>query len=210
MNTEKTVQNLKRNRMNVVVVENKEQVLTVLQQLMPEGSSVTHGGSVTLEQCGIPDWLRQQNYQYLDRTAVADPREVYLTGYGADFFLTSSNAITENGELYNVDGNSNRISAIAYGPQRVIVIAGTNKIVPDLEAAARRVKTVAAPKNAARLHCDTYCAVKGQCVSLQKDAPQMTDGCQSPGRICRNYLISGPQRDIGRITVILVNENLGY
>ena len=210
MNLENTIQNLQRNRMQVLVAENKEQVPALLEQLMPEGSSVTHGGSVTLSECGIPALLKSGKYNYLDRSAAADPREVYLTGYGADFFLTSSNAITENGELYNVDGNSNRISAIAYGPGKVIVIAGTNKLVKDLKQAAYRVKTVAAPKNAARLGCPTYCASKGKCVSLLKEDPDMTDGCDSPRRICRNYLISGPQLDPERITVILVKEDLGY
>lgn len=210
MNLDKTVQNLKRNRMQVMIAENRQGVTTLLAELMPEGSSVTHGGSVTLEECGIPHWLKEHNYRYLDRTAVADAREVYLSGYGADFFLSSSNAITENGELYNVDGNSNRISALAYGPQKVIVIAGINKLVPDLDAAVYRVKTVAAPRNAARLHCPTYCAENGKCVSLLKENPAMTDGCGSERRICRNYLVSGPQMNPQRITVILVKENLGY
>lgn len=210
MNLEKTIENLRRNRMNVVIAENKEAVKEILSQMIPDGSSVTHGGSVTLDECGIPALLRNSNFQYLDRTAVADAREIYLKGYGADYYLTSANAITENGELYNVDGNSNRISAIAYGPSRVIVIAGINKIVSDLKQAVYRVKTVAAPKNAARLNCPTYCAGKGKCISLQKPDAAMTDGCDSPRRICRNYLISGPQMDPERITVILVQENLGY
>ena len=210
MNLDITIKNLQRNRMNVLIAENKEQVIDMLTKLMPTGSSVTHGGSVTLSECGVPALLKNGNYNYLDRTAVADAREVYLSGYGADFFLTSTNAITENGELYNVDGNSNRISAIAYGPKKVIVIAGTNKLVRDLNEAAIRVKTIAAPKNAARLSCPTYCAEKGRCNSLSKDNPAMTDGCDSPRRICRNYLISGPQMDPERITVILVKENLGY
>ncbi|MBQ6946717.1 MAG: lactate utilization protein [Clostridia bacterium] len=206
----KVIENLHQNRMKTIVAENKQEVIEILRSIMPEGSRVTHGGSVTLEECGIPAWLRKNNYQYLDRTAVDNPREVYLSGYGADFFLTSANAVTENGELYNVDGNSNRISAIAYGPQKVIVIVGKNKIVPDITAAVYRVKSLVAPRNAARLHCPTYCAKNGRCVSLLKDNPMMTDGCSSDRRICRNYLISGPQMDPERITVILVKEDLGY
>ena len=210
MDLNKTVENLQKNRMNAIIVETKEEVLPLLAQLLPKGGVVTHGGSVTLEQCGIPEMLRQGNYQYLDRTAVADPMEVYQKGYGADIFLSSSNAITENGELYNVDGNSNRISALCFGPKKVIVIAGINKIVKTLDDAILRVKTIAAPRNAARLKCNTYCSKTGQCVSLLKKNPSMTDGCESDNRICRNYLISGAQRDPERITVIIVKENLGY
>ncbi len=210
MDLNKTTQNLQKNRMKTFVVETKVDALELLKQLLPEGGTVTHGGSVTLDECGVPNMLRNGNYQYLDRTAVPDPMEVYQKGYGADVFLSSSNAITENGELYNVDGNSNRISALCFGPKKVIIIAGINKIVPTLEDAIHRVKTVAAPKNAARLNCNTYCAKAGKCVSLLKENPAMTDGCGSDTRICRNYLISSAQRDPERITVIIVKENLGY
>lgn len=210
MNLNKTIANLEKNRMNVRVAENKEEALKILEQLLPIGGSVTHGGSVTLSECGVPQLLKNGNYEYLDRTAVADPMEVYQKGYGADVFLTSANAITENGELYNVDGNSNRISAICFGPKKVIVLAGVNKIVASLDDAIYRVKTVAAPLNAKRLSCDTYCAKFGKCVSLEKKDATMTDGCGAKKRICRNYLISSAQRDPDRITVILIKENLGY
>ncbi len=210
MNLIKTIENLQKNRMSVIVVDNKDDLLTTLEQLLPEGATVTHGGSVTLDQCNVPSLLKNGNYQYLDRSAVADPMEVYLKGYGADVFLSSTNAITENGELYNVDGNSNRISALCFGPKKVIIIAGQNKIVPTLEDAILRVKTVAAPKNACRLGCDTYCAKTGKCISLSKENPTMTDGCSNDKRICRNYLVSSAQRDPNRITVIIVKENLGY
>lgn len=210
MNLNKTIANLEKNRMNVRVAENKEEALKILEQLLPIGGSVTHGGSVTLSECGVPQLLKNGNYEYLDRTAVADPMEVYQKGYGADVFLTSANAITENGELYNVDGNSNRISAICFGPKKVIVLAGVNKIVASLDDAIYRVKTVAAPLNAKRLSCDTYCAKLGKCVSLEKKDATMTDGCGTEKRICRNYLISSAQRDPDRITVILIKENLGY
>lgn len=210
MNLNKTIANLEKNRMNVRVAENKEEALKILEQLLPIGGSVTHGGSVTLSECGVPQLLKNGNYEYLDRTAVANPMEVYQKGYGADVFLTSANAITENGELYNVDGNSNRISAICFGPKKVIVLAGVNKIVASLDDAIYRVKTVAAPLNAKRLSCDTYCAKFGKCVSLEKKDATMTDGCGAEKRICRNYLISSAQRDPERITVILIKENLGY
>jgi L-lactate utilization protein LutB len=210
MDLNKTIKNLQKNRITPYVVDSKEGVLTLLRQLIPIGSTVTHGGSVTLSECGIPDMLRNGDYRYLDRTAVADPMEVYQKGYGADIFLSSSNAITEDGELYNVDGNSNRISALCFGPKKVIIIAGINKIVPTLDDAIVRVKSIAAPQNARRLNCNTYCAKEGKCISLVKGSRRMTDGCGSDTRICRNYLISGAQRDPERVTVIIVKENLGY
>ena len=210
MDLNKTIQNLQNNRMSTYVVDTKNEVIVLLKQLLPNGCTVTHGGSVTLQECGITDMLKNGSYRYLDRAAVADPMEVYQKGYGADVFLSSSNAVTESGELYNVDGNSNRISALCFGPKKVIIIVGINKIVPTLEDAILRVKTIAAPKNAARLHCNTYCAKAGSCVSLLKEKPAMTDGCGSNTRICRNYLISSAQCDPDRITVVIVKENLGY
>lgn len=210
MDLNKTVENLQKNRMKTFVVESKDDVPELLKQLITDGSTVTHGGSVTLEECGIPSMLRNGNYHYLDRSTVSDPTEIYQKGYGADIYLSSSNAITENGELYNVDGNSNRISALCFGPKKVIIIAGMNKLVPTLDDAILRVKTIAAPKNATRLNCNTYCAKTGKCISLLKEKPDMTDGCDSDTRICRNYLISSIQRNPERIIIIIVKENLGY
>lgn len=112
---------------------------------------------------------------------------------------SSANAITENGELYNVDGNSNRVAALVYGPDSVIVVAGYNKIVPDIDAAVQRVKKVAAPINAVRLHCETPCAKVGECMN-----------CHSEGRICCNYVVSAQQRHKNRIKVVLVGEELGF
>lgn len=210
MDLNKTVAALRRNHMSVILAENKKQALTLLKELLPKGCSVTHGGCTTLAEIGGISLLKSGNYEYIDRTNAKNPYEVYQKGYGADFFLTSAGAVTENGELYNVDGYSNRISAIAFGPKKVIVIVGINKIVPTLSDAVYRVKTVAAPKNAARLHCNTYCAKNGKCISLLKSNPGMTEGCDSPDRICRNYLISSVQQDPERITVIIVNEPLGF
>lgn len=210
MDINKTVAALRRNNMTVLTAENKQEALSLLRSLLPEGCTVTHGGCMTLSEIGGIALLKSGAYEYLDRSTAVDPAEIYQKGYGADFFLISAGAVTENGELYNVDGYSNRISAIAFGPKKVICIVGINKLVPTLADAVYRVKTVAAPKNAARLHCDTYCAKAGKCVSLLKENPGMTDGCDSPSRICRNYLISAVQQDPNRITVIIVNESLGF
>ena len=117
---------------------------------------------------------------------------------------------TERGELYNVDGNSNRVAAILYGPKSVIVVAGCNKIVPDLAAAVRRVKAKAAPENCTRLSCETFCRKTGECVSLRQESSEMPEGCRSEARICCNYVVSAYQRQQGRIKVVLVGEPLGY
>jgi hypothetical protein len=124
---------------------------------------------------------------------------------------STGNAITENGELYNVDGTCNRVSALLYGPKSVIIIAGKNKIVKDLGEAVIRVKTLAAPPNCKRLNKQTYCAKTGQCVAIGRaDEKEMTSGCNSPDRICRSFVVCGPQVFKNRIKVILVNEDLGY
>lgn len=202
---------LRKNRMATDYVATKEEAVNLVKQLIPEGSKVACGGSVSLAESGVIDLLKSGNYTYFDRSdpnATPEQREIATrAGATADVYLCSSNAVTHNGELYNVDGNCNRISSIAYGPQKVIMVVGINKIVPDLEAAIHRVKTIAAPKNSKRLHCDTYCYNTGVCFGVDG---KMTDGCASPSRICCNYLISAYQRHPDRIHVILVGESLGY
>ncbi len=210
----KTIKNLERNNMKPYYCETKEEALSLVKELLPNGCTVSHGGSESLKESGIISLLNSGDYNYLDRSKCntrEETEEIYRKSFSADVYLTSSNAVTENGELYNVDGNSNRIACIAYGPESVIVIVGVNKIVGNLDEAAERVKRICAPKNTVRLAMDTYCSVKGECVSLSNsDKPFIADGCSSPARICCNYLVSAQQRKKDRIKVIIVNENLGY
>ncbi|HRR77438.1 MAG: lactate utilization protein [Ruminococcus sp.] len=204
---------LKKNNMEFYYAPTKNDVCPIVESLMKDGNIVTHGGSVSIGECGLSDLLNSGRYIYLDRSKASSPEEVvkiYKQAFTADVYISSTNAVTEDGVLYNVDGNSNRIAAIAYGPESVIIIAGYNKIVRDLDEAEIRVKTEAAPPNCVRLDCKTYCSEKGQCVSLNAPAHQMSDGCSGDGRICCNYLISAQQRHKGRIKVILVGEELGY
>lgn len=208
----KTGENLKKNNMDFYYAPAKEDVKEIVKSLLKKGDVITHGGTVSMAECGIGELISSPEYNYMDRTKVP-PEEIkdfYRKSFFADVYISSSNAITEDGVLYNVDGNSNRIAAIAYGPESVIIIAGYNKIVKNLEQAEIRVKTEAAPPNCVRLDCKTYCAEKGECVSLSKADRQMTDGCSGDGRICCNYLISAHQRHKGRIKVIIVGEELGY
>lgn len=206
-------ENLRRNNMEFYLARTKEEVPAIVKSLLKSGDVITHGGTVSMAECGINELISSPEYKYIDRSKAQTPEEIkniYRAAFSADVYISSANAITEDGVLYNVDGNSNRIAAIAYGPESVIIIAGYNKIVRDLAEAELRVKTEAAPPNCIRLDCPTYCKEKGECISLSKPDRQIYDGCSSDSRICCNYLISAQQRHKGRIKVIIVEEELGY
>ncbi|MCR5653728.1 MAG: lactate utilization protein [Ruminococcus sp.] len=210
----KTMENLQKNNIKPFYVETKEEVLPLVRTLIKKGDTVSNGGSETLKQTGVIDELKSGKYNYLDRSREGITREeverVYRDTYSADVYFASSNAVTESGYLYNVDGNSNRVSAILYGPKSVVLVCGYNKIVKDIDEAVKRVKTLAAPPNTVRLGCETYCAEKGSCMSLNQENPEMCDGCHSKGRICCNFVVSAQQRHVDRIKVIIVGEELGY
>ena len=170
--------------------------------LMPEGSSVTWGGSMTLTECGLMDALRTANYEIIDRDTAKTPEEarvMYSKQVMADYFLMSTNAITIDGELVNIDGRSNRVSCLCWGPQNVIIIAGMNKVAPDVESAIKRVRNMAAPANCVRLNKNTPCAQTGKC-----------GDCYSQESICSQVLITRRSSAPNRIKVILVGEELGY
>lgn len=211
---EKTMENLRKNNMMAFYVETKDEVLPLVKTLIKEGDTVSNGGSASLKETKIIGELRSGKYNYLDRSKPGitpeEVQQVYRDVYSADAYFASSNAITENGQLYNVDGNSNRVSAILFGPKSVILVCGYNKIVKNIKEAELRVKTCAAPPNTVRLSCDTYCAKEGKCVSLNNPDCEIPDGCKSDGRICCNYVISAQQRHKDRIKVIIVGEKLGY
>ncbi len=210
----KVAENLKRNNMVPYIVNKKEDILPLLKTLLPSGASVGVGGSVTLDEIGVIPFLREEEYSFFDRYAEGLTRpeavEIMRKALLADTFITSSNAVTEKGELYNVDGNGNRVAALCFGPKSVIVIVGANKIVKDLKAAEERVKTIAAPKNCIRLGIDSPCSKGGECVSMKAENREMCDGCMLESRICSTYVLSGYQRIKDRITVIICKENMGY
>lgn len=213
MNIEKTIKALEKNNMQVYFVADAAEAKAKVLSLIPEGATVANGGSMTLVDTGILDAVKSGSYRYLDRNmqGLSEKEKSMRLGeiMTCDYFLSSSNAITENGELYNVDGTSNRVNALLYGPKNVIIVAGVNKIVPDLASAVRRVKEIAAPKNCRRLNCITYCFHKGHCVSLDRGG-DMADGCDSDSRICCNYTVMASQRLHDRVKIVLVNEELGY
>lgn len=210
---ETTMKNLERNNIKPFYVEKREDVVPLIKTLVKKGESMSCGGSVTLHECEVDTKiLKSGDYDFIDRSGLQgeELREAYGKAFMCDTFFTSSNAVTERGELYNVDGNSNRVACIVYGPRQVIMVVGKNKIVPNINAAVERVKKSAAPPNTVRLSCDTPCAKLGECVSLSNENAFICDGCHGESRICCNYVISAQQRHKDRIKVIIVNENLGY
>lgn len=200
---ERTMKALALNKMKPYFVQSREELRELIRGLINGDRLITAGGSVSLKESGVTDMLMSE-YKgiYIDRSEGKNREEVeeiMLKAFISDTFLCSSNAVTEDGALYNVDGNGNRVSAMIYGPKQVIVVAGVNKIVTDISAAIKRVETVAAPKNSVRLDCGTPCAKTGECVH-----------CRSEKRICCSYVTLRQQRVPDRIKVILVNEDLGY
>ena len=208
----RTAEALKRNNMEFHYAESKVEVLTIISNLLKTGDVVATGGSVTLEECGVIDHLRSDKYKYLDKAAIDHDKidQLYRASFTADAYITSANAVTENGELFNVDGRGNRVAAICYGPKSVIVVVGYNKIVNNLDEAVNRVKSTAAPANTQRLTCATYCYERGCCQAPTNGINNITEGCSSDARICCDYLITGHQREKDRIKVIIVGEKLGY
>ena len=202
-NLEKTIENLKANNFDTSLVKDKEAALEAVKSILVPGSSVACGGSVTLLECGVVDYMQSGIFEFLDRFKPgADANELADIAWKTkkcDYFLLSANAITENGEIFNVDATGNRISALIHGPKNVVIVAGTNKIVSDLAAARDRVRKTAGPSNAKRLKLSTPCVEDGVC-----------HDCDSDKRICCFYLTSDFQRNKDRKKVILVEEALGY
>lgn len=212
MNIEKVRMNLEKNGIKTFLAESKSDVIPIIKTLVKKGESVSNGGSMTLEECGVIALLKNGDYDFIDRSGLEGEalRNAYIRAFGCDTYFCSSNAVTENGELYNVDGNSNRVACIVFGPRQVIMVVGVNKIVKDINEAINRVKTIAAPANTKRLACKTPCRETGKCISLNNQNSLPCDGCLSSQRVCCNYVISARQRHKDRIKLIIVNEKLGY
>lgn len=208
----KLIKALNDNNMTASFVETKEEIVSEVKKYLKKGDTVACGGSVTLAQSGVIDLLGCGDYTFLDRNGknlTAEERaKITKQAVFADVFFSSSNAVTMSGELVNVDGNSNRVSSIVFGPESVVIVVGVNKIVNDVNEGLLRVKKIAAPKNTKRLNCDTYCFNKGECINT--DGKDFADGCKCAQRICCSYVVSSYQRVKGRIKVIICGEPLGY
>jgi len=190
---------LKSRNMEGYYANTKEEALKIALDLIPKGSSISMGGAMSVHEIGLSQALKEGDYDFIDRDAYEDKRKAMLLAYDADFFLSSCNAITQDGILVNIDGNSNRVSAIAQGPKHVLFIVGMNKVCNDLDSAMKRARNVAAPINAQRFGLNTPCSKKGTCFD-----------CKSPDTICCQFLITRFSHHAGRIHVILVNDDLGF
>lgn len=195
----KVIAGLKSRNMSGYYAADRAEALKIALELIDEGSSVTMGGCMSAHQIGLVDALTKGNYNFIDRDAYEDKRAAMLMAYDADVFLSSANAMTEDGVIINIDGNSNRVSAIAQGPKKVVFIVGMNKICSDADAALKRARNVAAPINAQRFGLSTPCTKTGACMD-----------CKSPDTICCQFLITRYSRHSGRIHVILVDDVLGF
>ena len=193
------IKGLQSRNMSGYYAASREEALSIALSLIPEGSTATMGGGVSVHEIGLVDALKNGNYSFIDRDDYADKREAALLAYDADVFLASCNAVTSDGVLVNIDGNSNRVSAIAHGPKKVIFIVGMNKVCDDVDGAMKRARDVAAVTNAQRFNISTPCSKTGTCMN-----------CKSPDTICCQFLITRYSRHAGRIHVILVNDNLGF
>lgn len=190
------VKNLQSRQFDAYYCQTKEQALEKALELIPRGASVGWGGSVSAKEIGLMDAVRNGDYRPIDRE---DPRQRMMESLTADVFLTGANGLSLDGQMVTIDGTGNRLAAICYGPETVLVIAGMNKVEADLDAAMTRARTVAAPMNKQRFPMQTPCEVTGACAD-----------CKSEGCICNQILITRHCRPAGRIKFILVGEDLGF
>ena len=196
---ETVIKGLKSRNMTGYYAATKEEALKQVMDLIPEGSTVTMGGCMSAHEIGAVEALKAGNYNFIDRDEYEDKRKAMLLAYDADVFLSSANAMTDDGILVNIDGNANRVSCIAQGPKKVVFIVSMNKGMSDLDSAMKRARNVAAPANAQRFNIDTPCKKTGKCFD-----------CKSPTTICCQMLITRYSMHPGRINVVLVNDELGF
>ncbi|MDR0925308.1 MAG: lactate utilization protein [Hungatella sp.] len=197
------IKHLQRNNMAGYLVQDKNELLELLRKLIADGTTVGCGDSVTLEQTGVFEDLRNRDVDFLDKFDPSltreEKRKIYLRNFSADTFITGANAITMDGKIFNIDGNGSRVAPMLYGPEQVIVVAGANKITKDAEAAIKRTRQIAAPLDAKRLNKSTPCTSLGRCID-----------CGHRERICNDFVLIAGQFVKDRIKVIIVNGELGY
>jgi hypothetical protein len=200
---QRAIQNLNRNNMAGYYVDSIAQLHETILSLIQRGETVGCGDSVTLEQTGIFDLIRLKNYQFLDKhkhgLSHEEKREIYLQNFRADTFLTSVNAVTTNGDLFNIDGNGSRVAPILYGPKQVIAVVGTNKIVNSVDEAVLRTRQIAAPLDAKRLGKGTPCTKLNKCID-----------CRHSQRICNDFVLITGQFEKDRIKVVFIEGNYGF
>ena len=199
---QEVLQSLIKNRFEALYVSSREEAREKILAMIPTGASVGYGGSLTLDELGIKDVLKKGNYQFIDRgrseTSAEELFKLRRESLLSDVFLCSTNALTKDGKLVNIDGIGNRLAALTFGPKKVIVVAGLNKVVADVEEGLKRIRNSVAPLHARRRGWKVPCANTGYCMD-----------CRSADRICGTITITEFQREKGRITVFLVGESLG-
>lgn len=202
----KVIAELEKRHFEAYFCNNRQEIKTLIRKLIPKDHVVSWGGSTTLQECEIFDFLEENGYKTIDRDLAKDKEERMELSRRAllcDTFLMSANAISEDGQLVNVDGSGNRLAALLYGPKSVIVVAGINKVVKTAEDALKRARTYAAPVNMQRIALltdkNTPCVGTGSCAD-----------CKSPDSICSQILTTRLCSPAKRIKVLLVNEDLGF
>ena len=200
---EKTINNLKKNNINGYYVKDNDELINLIKDIAKEGEVVSVGGSMSLFESKVIELLRSGRYEFLDRykenLTQEDIKEIYRKSFFADTYFASANAITEDGKIFNVDGNGNRVAAILYGPDKVVLIVGVNKIVKNIEQAVARNRAISGPANAKRLNLSTPCIKTGQCME-----------CNIEDRICCEYTVIKRQKNPKRMHVIFINDTLGF
>ena len=194
---------IKKRNMTAYYCENKEACLQKVLEILPEGCTIAWGGSESIKEAGIPDAVKESGkYTVYDRAKYLSPRQVKefnKLAFSSDYYFMSSNAITLDGMLMNIDGNGNRVANLIFGPEHVIVVVGMNKVVPTIEDAYDRIRNIASPPNTIRLRKNTPCSKLGKC-----------GDCYSDDCICNQIVITRRSREKERIIVLLVNDNLGF
>jgi len=199
----KTIQSLNRNNMTGYFVSDKSQLIELIDSLIPKQAMVGCGDSVTLEQMGVFEFLRNGKYLFNDKfkpdLTSEDKRELYLKNFRAHTFITGTSAITSDGQIFNIDGNGSRVAPMIYGPEQVIIVVGINKIVETVELAIERTRQISAPLDVIRLGRNAPCAKLGRCID-----------CHHEDRICNTFTLIAKQFKEDRIKVIIIDEVLGY
>lgn len=199
---ENLIKSLEQRNMEGYYAPTKADAVKTALSLLKDGSSVSWGGTMTMNEIGLGDELKKGNYTLIDRANARNPdeiKEMYHKALNCDYYFMSTNAITKDGILLNIDGNGNRVAALIYGPENVIVIAGINKVSSDVESAYKRIKDISCPQNGLRLNRNTPCAKTGNC-----------NNCLSSDCMCNQIVLTRRSGIKGRIKVIIVGENLGY
>lgn len=197
------ISSLRNNNINAFKVSSCDELINKIDELLKDSDTVSCGGSQTLFETGIIDYLRSGKFTFLDRydktLNSSELKELYRKTFSANAYFSSANAITENGEIFNVDADGNRVAPILYGPDKVIIVIGVNKIVRNVDEAVKRIKYISAPANTTRMECRTPCVKTGRCMD-----------CSSPDRICCEYTLIKKQKDSSRMYVFILNEEYGF